>query len=169
MEEEKKINKIFKAFRKYAKKHSIKIIYGSDGIAECPYFQLNGKIIHLKDNEENAIRLRELVHEWTHSTYIITNRNVFDDYPLEELVAEKTAYDVLNHYKFYEPQTSDNTIEARKKYTRQFKHASYIDFWITNAKNIHKENSISEIIEMVTPHIEVARQILIEVIDKESE
>lgn len=151
---------IFKSFYHYAKDNGIKIIYGSEGIAECPYFSLKEKLFHLITKDENVLRLREMLHEWTHSTFIKTKRETFNDYPLEELVAEKTAYDIMCHYNFYDEANREN-------YVWKFKHASYINFWLERALEVHKDKSVSEIIDIVEPHILASKEIIIDLIEKE--
>ena len=151
---------IFKAFYHYSKDNDIKILYGSEGTSECPYFSLKEKVFHLKSKDENILRLREMLHEWTHSTFIKTNRCCFNDYPLEELVAEKTAYEIMEHYNFY-------SIYSRENYVWKFKHASYINFWLERALETHKDKSVDEIIQMVQPHIDVAKKIIVDLIEKE--
>lgn len=159
------IEKIFKAFYKYCKKQKIKVIYGSEGGHECPYFSLKEMTIHLMTKEENIKNLREMIHEWTHSTYLITNRDVFNSsYPLEELVAEKTAYDIMCKYGFY-PDSDFN----RESYVWKFKHGCYLDFWLTKSTNTYKNKSVQEILDMVNGHIEAATKIISELIEKEDE
>lgn len=150
---------IFKAFYSYAKKNGYKVIYGSEGEHDCPYVNVKDKIFHFRDKEETVDRLRELIHEWCHSTGPITNRPVFNDYPLEELVAEKTAYDIMMKYKFYD-------MNNRKNYVYKFKHASYIGFWLEKAREEYKEKSFDEILDMVNGHIEVAVEMISKMINE---
>lgn len=153
------INKIFNAFFKFAKKEGYKIIYGSEGVNEYPYVIPKEKVFHFVDKEQNVFRLRELIHEWCHSTGPITNRPVFEDYPLEELVAEKTAYDIMMKYGFY-------SVFNRKVYVFKFKHASYINFWLNQAQQEYPEKSVDEILDMVNGHIEIATNMISEIIEK---
>lgn len=159
--EANQINQIFNAFYTYCKNKKLKVTFGGeDSMNKCPFFSLKERKIHLMTKEENIHNLREMIHEWTHSTFIITNRCCFNDYPLEELVAEKTAYEVMEHFEFYD-------VDSRENYTWKFKHASYIAFWVRQALKSHKGKTLDEIIELTQPHIDVAKNLIIKLVEEE--
>lgn len=150
------LSKCFQSLYSYCNDSNIKIIYDDDNtpkLSESPYFCQELKMIHLLNKEETFENLRIFVHECSHATVLQTKRNA-DDYSVEEIVAERTCYDILKSIGIY------NDTMLKEEYKAMFKNVGYISFWVHQAIKEKKSNT-SDIIHLTDSTVKDAFNVLI--------